>query len=62
MENLLRNLFDYQKFSGNTKLQRMIDEAHSFGTLDELSDDDLAFAAGGVNHDTPPNQNQEDIK
>jgi len=58
MENLLKNLFDYQKFSGNPKLRRIIDDAHSFGALDDLSDDELAFAAGGVNNESPPNQTE----
>jgi len=48
MENLLKDLFDYQRFSGNKKLSRIIDEAHGQELFDELSDDELGLAAGGI--------------
>ncbi|MBQ9484218.1 MAG: hypothetical protein IJU82_08510 [Ruminiclostridium sp.] len=48
MEKTLKDLFDYQRFSGNKKLARIIDEVHGSDMLNELSDDELGFAAGGV--------------
>ena len=48
MENLLKDLFDYQRFSGNKKLAGIIDDAHGSELFDELSDDELGLAAGGV--------------
>ena len=48
MENLLKDLFDYQRFSGNKKLAKIINDVHSSELLDELSDDELGLAAGGV--------------
>lgn len=47
MENKLKQMFDYQKFEGNERLQKVIDSTQSkFGT--KLEDDDLEMinAAG----------------
>lgn len=44
----LSKLFDFQRFEGNTRLQRVIDESHRRIEARELSDDelDLVSAAG----------------
>ena len=47
MSELLKKLFDYQRFEGNSDLQELIDQAESKGAV-RLSDDDLELvnAAG----------------
>ena len=47
MENKLRKIFDYQRFEGNGRLEKLISETES-RYANALSDDDLAFvnAAG----------------
>ena len=49
IEKKLKKLFDFQKFENNKKLEKLINETESSGTL--LSDDDLFFvsAAGDPN-------------
>lgn len=51
MENKLRKLFDYQKFSGNAKLDEVIGDVeeryHIGGQGRLLSDEELSNAAGG---------------
>ena len=47
MENVLRDLFDFQRFAKNPKLGRVIDAAHEDMRLTEISDDMLDAAAGG---------------
>ena len=51
MENRLRKLFDYQRFSGNPKLDAVIQDVegrhHIEGQGMLLSDDDLQNVAGG---------------
>ncbi len=48
MENKLFKLFDYQKFSKNKDLQKIIDDVEErYQNEYVLSDDSLAFAAGG---------------
>ena len=44
----LSKLFDFQRFEGNTRLQKVIDEAHRRIEARELNDDelDLVAAAG----------------
>lgn len=45
----LRQLFDYQKFEKEPKLQGVIDEVNSRKSVIRLlTDDELEFAAGGV--------------
>ena len=53
MENLLKGLFDFQKFEGNTALQRVIDSVHARYAVRELDLDDLEWvsAAGIVEKD-----------
>ncbi len=49
MEHLLRNLFDYQKFSGNAALQDVIDAVHSRYAMRELQLDEMELvSAAGV--------------
>ena len=47
MEKKLKNLFDYQRFEKNPRLQKIIDQSGSL-CKKELSDDELTFvnAAG----------------
>ena len=48
MERIMQKIFDYQKFEGNSKLQKVIDSVHAKYALRELSESDLLFvnAAG----------------
>lgn len=48
MEKKLKQLFDFQKFSGNAELQSVIDSVHSRYETRELNMDemDMVFAAG----------------
>ena len=51
MEKMLKRLFDYQKFSGNSRLEAMIRDTESrYDSV--LSDDDLEYvnAAGDTYH------------
>lgn len=51
MEKTLKRLFDYQKFSGNSRLEAMIRDTESrYDNV--LSDDDLEYvnAAGSAYH------------
>ena len=49
MESKLRQLFDFQKFEGNSELQQLIDSVHARYAVRELSLDDMEFvAAAGV--------------
>ncbi len=54
-ERVLFNLFDFQKFQGNSKLASVIAEADSRNglrnkkaRLTEVSDEQLEYAAGGM--------------
>lgn len=49
MEKKLKKLFDFQSFSGNKEIEKMMKEAESrYPAM--MSDDDLAFVAAGVEH------------
>ena len=49
METKLKNLFDYQKFDGNARLQQVIDAVHAKYATRELSMNDLEMVnAAGV--------------
>lgn len=49
MENVVRRLFDFQRFERNADLQRIIDDVHTRYTMKELRLDDLTMvAAAGV--------------
>lgn len=60
-EKLLFKAFDYQKFSGNKRLQAVIDASHARTTLQtlKLSDEDLDLVAGGVKLLDDPNHTEE---
>ena len=47
MEKKLKQLFDYQKFENNEKLNKLIDEVHSSASFVKLSEEDLKQVAGG---------------
>lgn len=51
MDKMLRDLFDYQKFAGNSNLEKLIKETESRYENKMLSDEDLDSinAAGSVN-------------
>jgi len=51
----LSQLFDFQRFEKNDRLQRVIDEAHRRTVARELNDDELdqVAAAGVLNEQTP---------
>lgn len=55
MEELLRRLFDYQKFARNPALQRVIDETAAQYEARALSDEDVSglFAAGDPDLQVP---------
>ena len=44
MENLLKKLFDYQRFDGNPRIDRMLRDAEN-RCVRELSEEDLGFVA-----------------
>ena len=48
MEKKLKNLFDYQRFEKNERLEKIIEETES-RYKGELSDEDLAFVAAAGN-------------
>lgn len=50
MENKLKQLFDYQKFAQNPRLNEAINNVEKDDAV-ELSDDQLFAAAGGVTTD-----------
>ena len=45
MENMLKSLFDFQKFEGNPALQQVIDSVHSRHSVRELSLDEMEWVA-----------------
>lgn len=55
MEELLRRLFDYQKFARDPALQRVIDETAAQYEARALSDEDVSglFAAGDPDSQVP---------
>ena len=51
MENILKALFNYQKFENNTELKKVIDSVHSRYASRALSMDELEMvAAAGEAH------------
>ena len=49
MERTLKSLFDFQKFEGNSDLQKVIDSTHSRYAVRELSLDEMeGVAAAGI--------------
>ena len=62
MERKLKELFDYQKFEGNTALQNVINSVHSRYQTRELSFEDMEqISAAGVTH-WPWKANEEQKK
>ena len=45
MEKRLKQLFDYQKFEGNSELQLIIDSVHARYGVKELSMDEMEFVS-----------------
>ncbi len=60
-EKLLSKAFDFQKFSGNQRLQAVIDASHARTTLQslKLSDEDLDLVAGGRKIPEDPNHTED---
>ena len=49
MEGKLKTLFDYQKFEGNSELQRVIDSVHARYAVKELSLGEMEWvSAAGI--------------
>ena len=49
MERTLKSVFDFQKFEGNSDLQKVIDSTHSRYAVRELSLDEMEWvAAAGI--------------
>ena len=49
MEKKLKNLFDFQKFEGNSDLQSVIDSVHSRYAVRELSMEEMEWvSAAGI--------------
>ncbi len=63
MENKLRKLFDYQRFEGNGRLERLISETEN-RYANTLSDDDLTFvnAAGDLTAGSEKDGKNNDTK
>ena len=61
MEELLKRLFDYQKFERNPALQRVLDETAAQYEARALSDDDVSglFAAGDPDLKVPDPPEEE---
>ena len=64
MEKKLSRLFDYQKYSPNSRLDSIIQDVesrYSGATIVPLSDDQLDLAAAGIkpDHNTPKKDDQE---
>ncbi len=57
MEKKLKNLFDFQKFEGNSDLQSVIDSVHSRYAVRELSMEEMEWvSAAGI----PEIKNKQD--
>ncbi|MBO4914411.1 MAG: hypothetical protein J5449_04315 [Oscillospiraceae bacterium] len=56
-EQRLRQIFDYQRFERNARLQTVIDAAHDYAASRELDDDELGLvsAAGVTEPEAPDN-------
>ena len=60
MSNVLKQLFDYQRFEGNQDLQKVIDSVHAKYAVRKLSMDDLEYvAAAGTPVNQDPQKKQE---
>lgn len=60
MERTLSNLFDYQKFEGNSDLQQVINSVHSRYAVRELSMDEMEWVnAAGIPEMIPEDKNRK---
>lgn len=60
MEQKLKNLFDFQKFEGNSGLQQVIDSVHSRYAVRELSLNEMEWvAAAGIPGAVPEEKNRK---
>jgi len=59
VEKRLKQLFDYQKFEGNSDLQLIIDSVHARYGVKELSMDEMEFVSAAGTPDTPQKKEQE---
>ena len=61
MEKKLKELFDFQKYQGNSELQQVIDAVHAKYAVRELSlsDMDMVFAAGVPENPNPKKDGEE---
>ena len=54
MERTLKSLFDFQKFEGNSDLQKVIDSTHSRYAVRELSLDEMEWVSAAGAPETNP--------
>ncbi len=59
MEKRLKQLFDYQKFEGNSDLQLIIDSVHARYGVKELSMDEMEFVSAAGTPDALKKKEQE---
>ena len=59
MEKTLSNLFDYQKFAENPRLQRIIDSAHRQQYRRELSLDEAELVNAAGSPDMRPKEEEK---
>ena len=61
MENLLKSLFDFQRFEGNPEMQSVIDDVERRYGIIEMTDDELnMLAAAGDPFDPLPDGKKKD--
>ena len=61
MEKTLQKLFDYQRFSGNPRLQKVIDAVHAGPAPRYLIEDEAEFvAAAGAPYRSPDDPEGEE--
>ncbi|MBQ1861091.1 MAG: hypothetical protein II141_07930 [Clostridia bacterium] len=59
MEKKLKQLFDYQKFEGNSDLQLIIDSVHARYGVRELGMDEMEFVSAAGTPDALKKKEQE---
>ncbi len=59
VEKKLKQLFDFQKFEGNSDLQLIIDSVHARYGVKELSLDDMEFVAAAGDPNASKKKGQE---
>ena len=59
MEKKLQQLFDFQKFEGNTDLQMIIDSVHSRYAVRELNLDEMEFVSAAGEPQASTKKGQE---